>query len=261
MAMATASKAASEIQKQLSTLKVITIPLQPAVNGVPVVYSPINEIGYGFTVLQCDDQSTLIRIGSPNQEPIPATSIGVYQQEYQFNQLYIQNFGSLIGVVNPVLILGIIKDPSMQLQVWSPYRDLAVALTLAQLYMLMASGSTTRYEIWNVDASRTTPTVYTDPNQQYYGVPLIQSVTVLSVVSGVNFTISLSALQDPLGTTPTFQDPIPSSSMQTNFILKQMGYSIAYTPVTTGSGTQSFLLAIQQPLTVAQVQAMAGTSL
>ncbi|MEM0157875.1 MAG: hypothetical protein QXN26_07460 [Thermoplasmataceae archaeon] len=231
-------------------IQTVTIPLQSG----PHSYT-INVQGYGFVLFECDDQSSVIQFDSPNNTMIPLVGISQLVFPDQFNQIIVTNYEPV--TTNDLIIsFGVIQDPSVQISSISQYRDLSAALTDAQLMILQASQSTTRYYLWQVNAAYTTPSVYTDQNQIYWpNIPLIQQIQPLSLVTGVEFTISTTALVDMNSVTPVLQQPIPSTYIPNGTIMKIMGYSVVYTPVTTGSGTQVFLLNIQQVLSYYQLKA------
>ena len=229
-------------------IKLIQMQLQSG----PMAYSPISEKGYGIALLQCADDSTTIQFDSLSAPPIPIVELNSIIMQEPFNTLYITNYGQINSATDPTLSFLIIKDPELQLTTMAPYISLANALELARLLTLMGSGSTSRYYLWEIDGSTTTPQTYTDPNQVYYPEPLIQSFQVLSQPSGISYSLATSALINPADMTPTLQQPIPSSYIPVGGIVKLMGYSLTYIPNTPASGTVTILINIQQSLTVAQ---------
>lgn len=230
-------------------IQTVTIPLQSG----PHSYT-IDIQGYGFVLFECDDQSAVIQFDSPNNTMIPLVGISQLIFPDKFNQIIVTNYEP-VATNDMIISFGVIQDPSVQINSISQYRDLSAALTAAQLMMLQASQSTTRYYLWQVNAAYSTPSVYTDPNQIYWpNIPLIQSIQPLSLVSNVEFTISTTALTNVTSLTPVPQQPIPSIYIPNGTIMRLMGYSVIYTPVTTASGTQVFLLNIQQVLSYYQLK-------
>jgi len=238
-------------------IKLIQIPLQSG----PMAYPPIVEQGYGIALLQCYDDSTTIQFDSLSAPPIPIVELNTIIMDKPFNTLYITNYGQINSTADPLLSFLIIKDPKLQLSTMSPYISLANALMLARLLTLMGSGSTSRYYLWEIDGSTTTPQTYIDQNQQYYAEPLIQSFQVLSQPSGIAYSLATSALINPSDMVPTMQQPISSTYIPVGGVVKLMGYSLTYTPMTPVAGTVTILINIQQSLTVAQsMQILTGGS-
>ncbi len=219
----------------------------------PATYQ-IDEAGYGFAVLECDDQSALIYVDSTNSQPIPLPSIGTISFPDGFQRLFVTNFEPSNG--NSVVSLLIFKNSKANIFPISPFRQVADAMTFAQLPILAAGGSSMQYKLWEVDASNPAPRTFTAPNQQQFPIiPLIRDVEILSIASGSEFTLATTALTDTATLTPQLQDPIPSKYFSPlPSVFKAMGYSLVYTPTVTASGTNVFLIGIQQPLSVLQLK-------
>jgi hypothetical protein len=235
----------------LNSVQYVEIPL---VAGVHTYEYDVQ--GYGIALLECDDNSATIQFDTTNSDPLPLTEIDSLVFVQQFQRIFITNYESLNGWANPIVALLVIKDPKVSLNTIAPYREFLYSMTFAELYMLMASGATSRYYIWTVPATSSTPIVYTDPNQQYTGVPLIQSIVPISIASGSVYTIATTALQDTFSMTPSAQQPIPSTLIPVRTELKIMGYSVIYTPLNSVSGNNIFFLSIQQPWSINQVNQM-----
>ncbi len=239
-------------------IKLITMQLQSG----PMTYPAINETGYGIALLQCEDDTTMVQFDSTSSPQIPITQLNSIIMQEPFSKLYITNYGQINSTADATLSFLIIKDPKLQLSTMAPYISMANALELSRLLMLMASGSTTRYYLWQINGTTTTPQTYIDPNQQYYPEPLIQSFQVLSQPSGIQYSLATTALINPSDLVPTLQQPIPSvyfapaSSATVGNLIKAMGYSLVYIPNVTASGTVTIMINIQQSLTVAQSMAI-----
>jgi len=237
------------LSNAISAMKEVVIEFKSG----PVSYV-INEPGYGFAVERCDDQSAIVRINGPTADPISLTEVSQMMFPTKFNKLYVTNYETIPPNTTVLLKILIIKDPNLKIDTMAPFRAGADAMTFAQLFILQASGATTRYKIWNVDASLPTPSVYTDPNQQYWPIiPLIQYIQPLQIVDGSEFTLSTTAISDVTSLVPQPQDPIPSSYFSAKDTIPLMGYSVIYTPTTTVTGTNVFLIGIQQPLSFQQL--------
>ncbi len=235
-------------------IKLITMQLQSG----PMTYPPISETGYGIALLQCEDDTTMVQFDSSSSPQIPITQLNSIIMQEPFSKLYITNYGQINATSDPTLSFLIIKDPTLQLSTMAPYISMANALELSRLLLLMGSGSTTRYYLWQVDGTTTTPQTYIDPNQQYYPDPLIQSFQVLAQPSGIQYSLATSALVSASDLEASVQQPIssvyfaPSSSTSIGDLIKTMGYSLVYIPNVTASGTVTIMINIQQSLTVGQ---------
>ncbi|MEM4065913.1 MAG: hypothetical protein QXV17_03515 [Candidatus Micrarchaeaceae archaeon] len=229
-------------------IKLIEMQLQSG----PMAYPPIVEKGYGIALLQCADDSTTIQFDSPSAPSIPIVELNSILMSQPFSQLYITNYNQQNGTGNNLLSFLIIKDPSLQITTMAPYIALSNALEMARLLMLMGSGSTSRYYLWNIDGSTTSEQTYIDQNQQYFPEPLIQSFQVLSQPAGISYSLATSALINPSDIVPTLQQPIPSTYIPVGSIVKLMGYSLTYIPSIPTTGTVTILINIQQSLSLAQ---------
>ncbi len=235
--------------KNANPYKPVTIELAPG----PAEYV-IDEIGYGFAVLECDDQSALAYIETTNSQPIPLTSIGTISFPNGFSKLVIVNFEPVIGSM--VVKLLIFKNKEANIFPISPFREVADAMTFMQLPILTAGNSSLQYKLWEIDASLSTPQEYIPPNQSYFPIiPLIKETEILSIASGSEFSLATTAITDILSLTPQLQDAIPSkhfSPLPARF--QTVGFSLVYTPTVTASGTNVFLISLQQPLTSQQLK-------
>ena len=233
-----------------SVMKKVDIPLS---ENAPETIQ-VKETGYGFAVLEIDDPSTVVQVDSTTNEAYPVQSFRKVIFNEQFNTLYFTHYMPIYNG-NPKISIVVFKDKTITFDPITGFNQVVEALTYAQLYMLMASQSTTRYKLWEIDASTTEIQTYTDPNQQYWAThPLLQSIQVLSVADGCKFALSTTAWNDPFSLTPTPQEAISSDYLPVGSTLRQMGFSYVYTPVTPATGTNVFLISIQQPLSGAQLK-------
>jgi len=239
--------------KNANPYKPVTIELASG----PAEYV-IDEVGYGFAVLECDDQSAQAYIETVNSQPIPLTSVGTISFPNGFSKLVIVNFEQVVG--SEVVKLLIFKNKEANIFPVSPFREVADAMTFIQLPIFAAGNSSFQYKLWEVDASSTEIQTFTPPNQEYFpNIPLIKEVEVLSVAQGSEFTLATTAITDILTLTPQLQDAIPSKyffPLPAQF--KAMGFSLIYTPTVTASGTNVFLISLQQPLTTQQLKLTYG---
>lgn len=233
--------------------KEVTVQLQSG----PATYE-INEIGYGFAVLECDDQSGVVYVETTQSNPIPLTEVGTISFPGGFNKLVIKNFETVIGT--EVVSLLIYKSTDAYVFPISPFREVADAMTSFQWPILAAGNSSIQYDLWEVNAASTETQTYTPANMQYFpSLPLINSIQILSIASGSQFALATTAITSISSLEPTLQPSISSTyftALPAEF--KVMGYTAVYTPTVTASGTNVFLISLQQPLTMAQLSAFYG---
>lgn len=208
--------------------------------------------GYGFIVVSNDDPTATIQMDTDNSKSYLVSNIMEYRQPDPFSRLYVTNYDTSLTskITSPKIKLMIIKDTRAMFTMLQGYQMLYDLIEKMKIDILQSSASTTRYEIWSVDASLSTTTSYNDPNQTYFKtIPLIKSITPLVLTASATFNLHTTAISNITNLTPVQQDGISSDYLTVGKELSVMGFSVIYEPVATAVGTSKFLLKIQQPIT------------